>query len=381
MQKHALAVRAFVAIAACIALTAPPAAQPAHAASTSNPNVNGIVALVNDQPITGYEVKQRAMMLSGSDVQKQAAANFKAIIKRPATSARLKAILKKTIDANQGKSREQIIKIFDQRKQAYARQLQEQAINQARASALPGLKKKALDELIEERLKLQEAKRLGITVSDDNINKVLANIAQRNKLTTTQFLSKVGPGLPAMKDRIRSSLAWADVVRRRYGAQVSVSSRDVDKLIAKNAAGAEDTYNLTLQRITLLIPAEIKQYGVAQRMKEAEQIRAKFKGCKTTEKIAAGTPGANFDELGRRNPASFPEPTRTFLLSAKDGEMLPPTLANNGIELLAVCGRTVVKADEQMRNKAEMELKQREFELLAQRYIKDLRRDAHIEYR
>lgn len=359
---------------------------PAHAVSQkqgekSSTQINSIVALVNDEPITGFELQQRTMMLAGGDVQKKAHEYFQAKIKNPKTSERLKAILNDTIKANEGKSRDEIIEIFNARKQQFARQMQEEALNQARQSALPSVKKQALDELIEEKLKLQEAKRQGITVSDDEINRVLGSIAQRNKMSSAQFLAKLGPGLPAMKDRIRSTLAWTDVIRRRFGAQIAIAQRDVDQLVAKSSSEGEDEVDLTLQRILITTPVKMEQFGIAQRMNEAEKIRSKFSGCKSTETIAAGAPGARFEEIGRRSPSNFQEPTRSLLLNAKDGEMLPPAMGPNGIELWVVCGREVVKFDEQKRNQAENQLKQREFELLAQRHLKDLRQDAHIEYR
>ncbi|MEQ1669940.1 MAG: peptidylprolyl isomerase, partial [Hyphomicrobium sp.] len=96
---------------------------------------------------------------------------------------------------------------------------------------------------------------------------------------------------------------------------------------------------------------------------------------------ASGVAGAKFEELGKRRPSAIQEPTRTLLLNAKDGEMLPPSMGEGGVELWIVCGRDVVTAEDQKRTQAEGELKQKEFELLAKRHLKDLRQDAHIEYR
>ena len=45
---------------------------------------HSIVALVNDEPITAYEIDQRAMMLSGSTVADKAKANFQAIVRKSA---------------------------------------------------------------------------------------------------------------------------------------------------------------------------------------------------------------------------------------------------------------------------------------------------------
>jgi peptidyl-prolyl cis-trans isomerase SurA len=359
-------------------VSAAKAAAPTAAAAKGE---QSIVALVNDEPITGYEIQRRAIMLSGGGVQQRAQENFKALIKNPHTTERLKAILGETIKANEGKSKDEIIAIFEARKKQFAVDLQKQAVESAKASALPGMKKAALEELIDEKIKLQEAKRVGVSVGDDEVNRVLASIAERNKMTEAQFMAQLGGGVEAMKSRIRSTLSWNDVVRRRFGAQIAIASKDVDKLVATSSTAAQDDVELHVQRIRIALPAKMDQAAIAQRMRDAENIKAKFTGCKSTSSIAGGVAGAQFEELGKRRPSAFQEPTRSLLLNAKDGEMLPPSAGEGNIELWAVCDREVIKADEQKRNQAEGELKQKEFELLAQRHLKDLRQDAHIEYR
>ena len=332
-----------------------------------------IVALVNDEPITGFEIQQRAAMLGGGSMQQKAQENFKAILKNPKTTERLKAIL--------AKSKDQIIAILEARKKQFGMDLQKQAMESARSSVAPGIKKAALEELIEEKLKLQEAKRQGVTVDDAEISRVIAGIAERNKMTEAQFMQQLGGGADAMKNRIRSTLSWNDVIRRRFGAQIAITSRDVDKLVASSTSAAEDDVELRVQRIRIALPAKMDQASAAQRMQDAEQIRAKFTDCKSSGAIASGFAGAKFEELGKRRPSAFQEPTRTFLLNAKDGEMLPPSMGDGNVELWIVCGRDVVKGQEQQRTQAEGELKQKEFEILAKRHLKDLRQDAHIEYR
>ena len=129
------------------------------------------------------------------------------------------------------------------------------------------------------------------------------------------------------------------------------------------------------------MPVKLEESGVAQRIQIADGIRSKFSDCKATASAATGVPGAKFEDLGKRRPSTVPEPTRTLLLNASDGEMLPPSVGDGAVELWVVCGRTVVKAADDKRTQAEGELKQKEFEVMAKRYLKDLREDAHIEYR
>jgi peptidyl-prolyl cis-trans isomerase SurA len=343
---------------------------------------HSIVALVNDEPVTGFEIEQRAMMLSGSTVAEKAKANFQAIVKNPRTSERLKAILNETIKANEGKSRDAIIAIFEKRKKEFGMSLQKQAFESARASALPGVKKQALEELIDERLKVQEAKKQKVTIDDADVNKIIGSIAERNKMSLSEFTQRIGGNIDVMKTRIRATLSWNEVVKRRFGPLINVTSRDVDKLVATSAIGTpQDDVELQLQRIRITMPAKLEEHGIAKRIQEADNIRTKFAGCKSTREISIGVAGAKFEEVGKRRPSSFPEPTRSLLLNASDGEMLPPSVDDGAVELWVVCSRTAVKAEDEKRDKAEGELKQKEFEVMAKRYLKDLREDAHIEYR
>jgi peptidyl-prolyl cis-trans isomerase SurA len=352
--------------------------EPAYASSGGH----AIVALVNDEPVTGFEIEQRAVMLSGSTVGEQAKANFQAIIKNPKTTERLKAILAETVKANEGKSRDEIIAIFEQRKKEFGMSLQKQAFESARASALPGVKKQALEELIDEKLKLQEAKKQNVTIDDDDVKRILSGIAERNKMTMEEFTKQIGGNIDPMKNRIRATLSWNEVVKRRFGPLINVTTKDVDKLVATSAvAAAQDNVELQLQLVRITMPAKLEENGVAKRIQEADQLRTKFTDCKSTGAIITGVPGAKYEDIGKRRPSAFPEPTRSLLLNASDGEMLPPSVGDGAVELWVVCGRTAVKLDDEKRNQAEGELKQKEFEVMAKRYLKDLREDAHIEYR
>jgi peptidyl-prolyl cis-trans isomerase SurA len=345
----------------------------------------GIAALVNDEPITAFEVERRAQFMAlSANIQDRARANLKAIAENPATNERLKAILDETIKSNPGKSREQIIAAFEERKKAFVLSLQQQAIASAKASMVPTFRKKALEELIEERLKLQEAKKLSIAVGDDDVERTFKGTAERNKMTPEQFMAFIrqqGADPGVMKDRFRAGMAWRDVIRKRFGHQISVSTREVDRVVASAGAAGVDQVELQLQRITFALPGKIDQKIMGQRYADAEALRARFVGCKSTAALVKDSAAAKFEDLGYRRASSVPEPTRTVLLSARDGEMVPATLAAAGVELYAVCARRTQKASEEKRQAAENELQMKEFERLAQRHLHDLRKDALIEIR
>ncbi|MFA5900845.1 MAG: SurA N-terminal domain-containing protein [Hyphomicrobium sp.] len=338
--------------------------------------VQSIVALVNDEPITGYEIEQRVAlaMLGAPEMQKK----LQARLKSPKMNDEFKAFAIKRLKANPPKS--------EAEQQSRVKQLQGEFVanikRQIEKDYVPTARKQALDELIDERLKMQEAKKLSVVAGDDEVERILAGMAERNKMDTKQFaehIAKMGASISVMRERVRSSLSWTDVIRRKFGHQISVASRDVDRLVA-NVEGQDDV-ELRIHRILLSLPANQDQKRLAQRLNDAESLRGRFKGCKDMESMARGVTGARFDNLGDRRPSSLPEPTRSLLLAAHDDELLPATIGENGVELWAVCGRKVIKAADTKRESAENELRQKEFEILSKKHLKDLRTDAHIEYR
>jgi peptidyl-prolyl cis-trans isomerase SurA len=343
-----------------------------------------IVALVNDEPVTAYEVEQRARFLSlSANIGDKVKENFKRLAEQESTNQQLRSLMQGVIEANKGKSPDQLKALFDEKKKQFSMQLERQAIESARSGLVPQMRKGAQEELIEERLKLQEAKKNGIEVGDEDVRRVFKGLAENNKMTEEQFvqhLKGLGVDATTLKERFRAMIGWREVVRRRFSALVSVTQRDIDRAVSASGAEAgDDGLELHVQKITL--PTASDQAGMAKRFAEAEALRRKFGGCKSMVGLAKEAPGLKFEDMKFIKPSSISEPTRSLLLSAKEGDMLPPSATPGAIDLMAVCARRTVKGDEKQREKVQEDLRAKEFEMLAKRHLRDIRQDAHIEFR
>lgn len=350
-----------------------------------------IAVLVNDEPITTYAVtqRQRLMGLGNQDIRAKAEANFKAALAQKSTTDELKKILRKVVDQNPGASRDKVIGIFNARKKTYAQGLQKRAVQKARSSVVSGLRSEALNELIDERLKLQEAKKLNALVGKEEVDKVIAQMAGRNKMDSKQFanhLKGMGADVSSMRDRFKAMLSWRNVIRVKFGHQISTMSGSIDQYLDTDALpSAPQSATLTLQRVTLRLGGGLDQGAVARRLQEAANLRQRHQGCGTTAALSQTAAGAQFEDLGARKAETIAEPTRSMLLAAKTGEMLPPSVGTSGVELWVMCERRAeaaagVGASAAPAPKADDE-RQKEFGIRSKSYLKDLRQDAHIEYR
>jgi len=90
--------------------------------------------------------------------------------------------------------------------------------------------------LIEDRLKLQEAKAQGIGVSEPEVNTRIDNLARRNGATRAEFeamLESNGVLITALADEIRADIAWARLVQRDLRPKIRITDEEIDEAMAR----------------------------------------------------------------------------------------------------------------------------------------------------
>ena len=133
---------------------------------------------------------------------------------------------------------------------------------EARARLAP----QVLRSLIEETLQLQEAERLDITVEDAEIQRTLANIAERNQMTVEamqRFFAQKGINLATLLDQVRAQIAWVKVVNRQIVPRVTVTVDQLDMAV-EEARRNEGEPEYLLSEIVLPVDNPAQAQVVAQ---------------------------------------------------------------------------------------------------------------------
>ncbi len=89
-----------------------------------------------------------------------------------------------------------------------------------------------LRSLVDERLQVQEAKRLGVTVDEAEMANALRLVEERNRIPSgglADFLKTRGLDGSAFLDRVRAEILWSMLVRSRLGASISVGENEIDE--------------------------------------------------------------------------------------------------------------------------------------------------------
>jgi peptidyl-prolyl cis-trans isomerase SurA len=349
----------------------------------------------------------------------------------------------------------------------------------------------SLRQLVEERLQVQEAKRLKVIVTPAEIDAAINRVAEQVRMTRPlfqKFLAEHGVPLVTLSEQARAALSWQKVVARKLRPEVQIGDDEIDAVFdrikanagrpeylvaeiflavdqpeqedqvrrlgdrlveeirrgspfpavarqfsqgASKAAGGDlgwiqagelgaeidtalagmrggqlsapvrtaDGFHILLvrdQRATAGgatsaagATAELKQFVMpvppgadrAAAAARVDQVRRTFQGCADFDQKAraAGTPVP--PDVGTVKIADMPAELGRLVLSLPIGEPSPALNGPDGVLVVMVCSRNAPKVGLPRREEVEQELTSNRLEMLARRYLRDLRRSAFVEYR
>lgn len=102
------------------------------------------------------------------------------------------------------------------------------------------LRPQILRQIIDERIQLQEAKRLGLTIPRTEIEEAFKRLETANRLPPgglEQIFRQAGVPRSTMEKQIEAGMAWQRLVSGRLRAQIEVSREEVDEVVAKYTKG------------------------------------------------------------------------------------------------------------------------------------------------
>lgn len=112
------------------------------------------------------------------------------------------------------------------------------------------LSTQVLRGMIDERLQMQEAKRLGITIQPEELEDAIARVEQQNNLPPGQLPAAFKAGglsMSSFEDQARAAIVWPKVVRRRAARLVTVAEDEIDDALAQIKENADKPSHLVSQ--------------------------------------------------------------------------------------------------------------------------------------
>jgi peptidyl-prolyl cis-trans isomerase SurA len=242
-----------------------------------------------------------------------------------------------------------------------------------------------IEELINEKLKIQLLKRFMIDGIDKDVDTAYVNMARRMRATPKDFtdnLEKQGLKTETLKSRIKADLIWGQIIRGRYQSSFQFSDKDVAaRLATKNRDDANVLgYDYTLRPILFVVPRGSPPAAFEARAKEAEALRARFQNCEEGIALARGIRFVAVRPQVVKGSAELPTALRDVLTKTELGRLTAPETTQQGVEVYALCGKRQSEnapAKKEVRDEMYTEV----FDSHSKKFLKELRDQAMIEYR
>ena len=244
--------------------------------------------------------------------------------------------------------------------------------------------RQVLLRLIDERLQMQEAARLSIAVTDDQVNQALEQIASQNNMGGQQFLQALRNAniLPsALLDQIRAELTWQNVVQTSLRRDVEIRPQEVDAVVER-ILGGSDHRQYRVAEIVLTVPDAQQEEEVWQnalRLVQEARDGANFSGL-ARQFSESGTANLGGD-LGWVSGGQLQEELNEILTEMSPGQISDPIRTLTGFTILLLRDTRDATEDSIDREKIEQSLAQERLSQLAQRRLQELRRSASIDIR
>ena len=292
--------------------------QPTMVAMTSRGNAQGVVVLVNGDPVTNFDIEQRQKL---SQLATQ---------KTPSRNEVIEELISEKLK-----------------------------IQMLRRYNIPDVDKDV-----------------------DNALTNMARRMRQTSAAFTENLSRQGVKIETLKSRMKADIVWTQIIRSRYQSSFQFADSEVQaRLQTKKPDEASKVgHEYTLRPILFVVPRGSQPAAYEARVKEAEALRARFQNCEEGIPMARGIRYVAVRPSVIKGSAELPAALRDVLAKTELGRLTGPETTQQGIEVYAVCGKRQsdnAPAKKEIRD----EMYSEAFANHAKTLLKELRSQAMIEYR
>ncbi len=217
---------------------------------------------------------------------------------------------------------------------------------QAQGQTLPSdqaLRTQAIERLIIANLQTQMAQRMGLQISDAQLDDTIRNIAQSENLTLEQFRQRVineEGNYERFREKVREEIITNEVMRANVQRRIYISPQEVENLLKVMEEQGASSEQYKLGHILIAIPSQATTEQVNESRERAEQVMSLLNNGSDFRRIAiASSSGANALEGGELDWMNINEMPTLFaegIRGRKKGDLVGPLRSGAGFHILTI---------------------------------------------
>ncbi len=219
------------------------------------------------------------------------------------------------------------------------------------------IRAQVLRSLIDEKLQLQEAERVEIKIDEKEIDKNIEQLAQENDMTNDgikTFLKENAINKEVLRGQVRAEIAWQQFVRRSFGGRVVVGETEIDEQFDRTM----QTINQPRYQVSeILLGAD--SFSDEQRIKELSteiirQLRSGVDFAAVARQFSISPSAARGGQLGWVGAAQLNSALANALVQLQPGQISPPIRTNAGVYILALFDRRIGTQSDTMQDRLDV---------------------------
>jgi peptidyl-prolyl cis-trans isomerase SurA len=226
---------------------------------------------------------------------------------------------------------------LDAQMDAVTKRLQEQKVELPSQNVL---KQQVLDRLVLQEIQAQHAKRVGLTISDEQLNSALQEIASRNKIPFDQLptaLAAQGVDYKQYRESMRKELTLSTLRQRDVISHINVTPHELDQFLTRQqTSAANDEFNVS--HILLSLPEAATPQQLDEITHKAKDLAARASKGEDFGQLAIANSNSQTaldgGQLGWRKGTQLPQFILDLVTRMKAGEVSEPVRTPSGFHIV-----------------------------------------------
>ncbi|MCT4711063.1 peptidylprolyl isomerase SurA [Enterobacteriaceae bacterium H11S18] len=205
------------------------------------------------------------------------------------------------------------------------------------------LRHQILERLIMDQIILQMGTKMGVKVTDDQLDKAISDIAAQNKMNMDQMRSRLaydGINYNTYRSQIRKEMTISEVRNNEVRRRVTILPQEVDSLAQQVGSQNDSSTELNLSHILIALPENPTSAQVDDAEKQARDIVSQAQNGADFGKLAitysADQQALKGGQMGWGRIQELPSIFAQALATAKKGDVIGPVRSGVGFHILKV---------------------------------------------
>ncbi|EBH8989073.1 peptidylprolyl isomerase SurA [Salmonella enterica] len=205
------------------------------------------------------------------------------------------------------------------------------------------LRHQILERLIMDQIILQMGQKMGVKITDEQLDQAIANIAKQNNMTMDQMRSRLaydGLNYSTYRNQIRKEMIISEVRNNKVRRRITVLPQEVDALAKQIGTQNDASTELNLSHILIALPENPTSEQVNDAQRQAESIVEEARNGADFGKLAitysADQQALKGGQMGWGRIQELPGIFAQALSTAKKGDIVGPIRSGVGFHILKV---------------------------------------------